>query len=128
MACEILDQAPDSRVDAIVSGVGTGGTLVGIYQGLSAAGCQVVPVLARPIHCNSSMDLECCSFSSRIPGVLDSMSEIFKTANLPDLLTMEIPDEEALRTTRALIHLGFPVGPSSGLNLAAARAVALAMG
>ena len=127
-ACEILDQAPDSRVDAIVSGVGTGGTLVGIYQGLSAAGCQVVPVLARPIHCNSSMDLECCRFSSRIPGVLDSMSEIFKTANLPDLLTMEIPDEEALRTTRALIHLGFPVGPSSGLNFAAARAVALALG
>ncbi len=127
-ACEILDQAPESRVDAIVSGVGTGGTLVGIYQGLSAAGCQVVPVLARPIHCNSSMDLECCSFSSRIPGVLDSMSEIFKTAHLPGLLTMEIPDEEALRTTKALIQMGFPVGPSSGLNFAAARAVALALG
>ncbi len=41
---------------------------------------------------------------------------------------MEIPDEEALRTTRALIRLGFPVGPSSGLNFAAARAVALALG
>jgi cysteine synthase A len=127
-AREILDQAPGNRVDAVVSGVGTGGTLVGLYQGLSAAGCEVVPVLARPVHQGETMELECCSFSSRIPGVLDSMSEIFRTAHLPGLLTMEIRDEEAIQIARSLIRMGFPVGPSSGLNFAAARMAAKSLG
>jgi cysteine synthase A len=34
-----------------------------------------------------------------------------------------VRDEEALATTRALIRLGFPVGPSSGLNYRAALEV-----
>ncbi len=33
---------------------------------------------------------------------------------------MEVPDSEALETTRELIRLGLPVGPSSGLNYRAA--------
>ncbi|HSQ55843.1 MAG TPA: cysteine synthase family protein, partial [Gemmata sp.] len=63
---------------------------------------------------------ECCSFSGRIPGVADSLSEIFHPDRLPGLLTVEVRDEEALATTRELIRLGFPVGPSSGLNYRAA--------
>jgi cysteine synthase len=31
-----------------------------------------------------------------------------------------VPDEDAIATTRELIRLGFPVGPSSGLNYRAA--------
>jgi cysteine synthase A len=34
-----------------------------------------------------------------------------------------VRDEDALATTRELIRLGFPVGPSSGLNYCAAREV-----
>src|SRR4051812_13833552 len=34
-AREVIDQIPSGVVDAVVSGVGTGGTLVGLYHGLS---------------------------------------------------------------------------------------------
>ena len=37
-AHEIIAQIPGGCVDAVVSGVGTGGTLVGLYQGFSDFG------------------------------------------------------------------------------------------
>jgi cysteine synthase A len=123
-AREIVDQLPGGRADAVVSGVGTGGTLVGLYQGLSGCGCRVVPVHARPVDLYSGCDVECCSFSGRIPGVAGRISEIFREDQLPGLMTVEVRAEDALAATRQLIRLGFPVGPSSGLNyVAAAEAV-----
>jgi len=122
-AREVMDQIPGGSVDAVVSGVGTGGTLVGLFQGLRESGCPVIPVLARPVNIVSTQDVECCSFSSRIPGVADSISQIFQADRLPGLISLEVQDELALATTRRLINKGFPVGPSSGLNLAAALAV-----
>jgi cysteine synthase len=119
-AREIIDQIPGGRVDAIVSGVGTGGTLVGLFAGLSESGCSVVPVLARPINLVRTPDAECCSFSGLIPGVADALSSIFAPERVSGLMTIEVRDEEALATTRDLIRLGFPVGPSSGLNYRAA--------
>ena len=119
-AREVIDQIPGGRVDAVASGVGTGGTLVGLFEGLSESGCRVVPVLARPINLSRTPDAECCSFSGRIPGVADSLSSIFSPERVPGLMTVEIRDEDALAATRELIRLGFPVGPSSGLNYRAA--------
>jgi cysteine synthase A len=119
-AREALDQIPGGVVDAVVSGVGTGGTLVGLVQGLTESGCAVTPVLARPINITSTPDAECCSFSACIPGVVDSISTIFREEELPGLLTIEVNDSLALETTRRLQRHGFPVGPSSGLNYAAA--------
>ena len=58
-------------MDAVVSGVGTGGTLVGLYLGCAEVGCNTIPVHARPFNLYPAGDLECCSFSSRIPGVAD---------------------------------------------------------
>ncbi len=121
-AREALDQIPGGMVDIVVSGVGTGGTLVGIYQGLAESGCPVTPVLARPVNVTSAPDAECCSFSQCIPGVVDSISTIFREADLPGLITVEVNDAVALETTRRLQRKGFPVGPSSGLNYAAAQA------
>jgi cysteine synthase A len=123
-AREILDQIPEGRVDAVVSGVGTGGTLVGLYEGLSEAGCSVTPVLARPVEIRVTPEIECCSFSGRIPGVADSISKIFTMETLPGLRTVEVRDAEALAVTRELHRLGFPVGPSSGLNYRAATIAA----
>ncbi len=73
-------------------------------------------------------DEECCSFSCRIPGVIDCMSAIFRSSDFPDLSTIEVEDEDAIATTRALICAGFPVGPSSGLNYRAALAAAAGIG
>jgi cysteine synthase A len=119
-AAEVLAEIPGGRVGAVVSGVGTGGTLVGLFHGCPGA----VPVLARPVALGGGMDSECCSFSARVPGVVECMSTIFDPARLAGLRVVEVPDTEAIETARELIRAGFPVGPSSGLNLAAARRVA----
>ena len=119
-AQEIMHQIPGGCVDAVVSGVGTGGTLVGLYQGLTDFGCEVIPVLARPTTGSEFSEPECYSFSGCIPGVVDGMSQIFQSADLPQLREENVPDALALETARALIRRGFPVGPSSGLNFQAA--------
>jgi cysteine synthase A len=127
-AAEIIAEIPGRSVDAIVSGVGTGGTLVGLYKGFHDAGCKTTPVLARPVcvsdcahyACGCFQQAECCSFSTCVPGVMDNQSEILRSADLANLITIEVDEEQALETTRALIKKGFAVGPSSGLNYFAA--------
>jgi cysteine synthase A len=117
---EILAQIPDGLVHGLVSGVGTGGTLVGLHAALAEAGCPVTPFAARPVTRTAFTDVECCSFSARVPGVADCISAIYRSARLPGLIELEIDDELVLATARRLIQHGFPVGPSSGLNYAAA--------
>jgi cysteine synthase A len=116
-AREILAVLPS--VDAVVSGVGTGGTLVGLHEGCPGA----TPVLARPID-HLTSDPECCSFSGRIPGVADCVSKLFRADQMSGLEVIEVRASEALEWTRRIIAAGFPVGPSSGLNYAAAVAIA----
>ncbi len=134
-AREAMEQLPGGRCDAVVSGVGTGGTLVGLWQGVRDHGAAALPVLARPVAASGVFAAGCfqeaeCSreagpFSSRIPGVVDCVSRLFSPGAMPGLVTFEIMDEDALAETRRLIALGQPVGPSSGLNLlAAARSLA----
>jgi len=128
-AREIVEEIPGSRVDAVVSGVGTGGTIVGLHAGMREHGCQAVPFVARPVsrtrggisETGCFIEAECCSFSPRIPGVVENVSKLFDPAKLDGLVQIEIDDAAALETTRALIRRGLPVGPSSGLNYAAAR-------
>jgi cysteine synthase A len=47
---------------------------------------------------------------------------------LPGLMSVDVDAEEAMVTTRRLIRCGFPVGPSSGLNYAAACEAARLLG
>ena len=126
-APEILEQIPGRRVDAVVSGVGTGGTLMGLVDGCADHGKRPQAVLARPVDLSRPREQECCSFSCRIPGVLECVSTIFREEDHPELITIEVPDEEAIRVTRELIRRGFPVGPSSGLNYCAAANLAARM-
>jgi cysteine synthase A len=119
-AREILDQIPGGAVDGVVSGIGTGGTLVGLYHGLRQGGCPVKPFYARPVSLTGKPEAECCSYSCRIPGVVECVSTIYREEDLPGLEVIEIRDEDAITASRRLIALGFPVGPSSGLNYCAA--------
>lgn len=125
-AREILEQLPAKTVAAVVSGVGTGGTLVGLYEGLADAGCAPLAVLAKPVTFEG--EIECCSFSGKIPGVVDSVSTIFRVGRLARLETVEVEDGDALTVARELGRLGFPVGPSSGLNYCAAQEIARKLG
>ncbi len=125
---EILAQIPGGVVHGVVSGVGTGGTIVGLFAAMRDAGCPVTPFVARPITRELFNEIECCSFSARVPGVVDGIATLFREAELPGLVTIEVDDELAIATTRRLIARGFPVGPSSGLNFAAAVAAARRLG
>jgi cysteine synthase A len=128
-AHEIIMQIPGGCVDAVVSGVGTGGTLVGLCQGLTDFGCDVAAFAARPVMGTALGGAECCSlFSSRIPGVADGLSTIYAAYRSDSLVELEVSDDEALELTRRLIRKGFPVGPSSGLNYRAALLAAERLG
>jgi len=126
---EILAQLPGGTVEAIVSGVGTGGTIVGLYEAFREAGCPVAAWVARPVMGTGGLaDVECCSFSSRVPGVVEGLSRLFEPSRMPGLVDLDIADDVAITTARALIRRGFPVGPSSGLNYAAAVEAASRLG
>ncbi len=126
---EILAQIPGGAVDAVVSGVGTGGTIVGLYDAFLEAGCPVTAFVARPVVGTGCLgDVECCSFSSRVPGVVEGLSKLFDPRRFPGLVELDVGDELAISTARALIRRGFPVGPSSGLNYAAALEAAARLG
>ncbi|MEM9416468.1 MAG: cysteine synthase family protein, partial [Planctomycetota bacterium] len=126
-AVELIGQLPSQYPDAVVAGVGTGGTLVGLYHGLRDHGCAAKPFAARPVATGDKPlamgcfdHAECSSFSKRIPGVIEGMSRLYQPDQLDGLETLDVDDTRAIETTRKLIARGFPVGPSSGLNFAAA--------
>jgi cysteine synthase A len=124
-AQEILAQIPQGIVHAVVSGVGTGGTLVGLFSALKEQGCPVKPFAARPVNITQyGAEIECCSFGNKISGVVEGVSKLYSNKILPEAAEIEIDEEIALEMTRRLIRKGFPVGPSSGLNFAAALEVA----
>jgi cysteine synthase A len=120
-AKEILETVP--KVAAVVSGVGTGGTLVGLFEGCPGS----IPVFARPVD-HLTSDPECCSFSGRIPGVVECVSKLFREDLLPGMETIEVRAQDAIHETRRIIAAGFPVGPSSGLNYRAAVEMAKRLG
>lgn len=132
---EILAQIDGHCVDAVVSGVGTGGTLRGLWEAFRDAGCAVGAHAAIPC-CSEvfGLNAECCSlsFSSDVPGVVECLSAIYESWKTgPDAGALKewfIDDRRCLDLTKRLWAQGFPVGPSSGLNLAAALDVQKELG
>jgi cysteine synthase A len=132
---EILSQIDGGCVDAVVSGIGTGGTLRGLWEAFHDAGCAVKAFAAIP-HEGSAFggNAECCSlaFSKEVPGVVECLSALYSDwkggASGAAIEELSVHEDECLTLTRRLWALGFPVGPSSGLNLAAAIAVKRRLG
>lgn len=132
---EILSQIDGGTVDAVVSGVGTGGSLRGLWEAFHEAGCNVSAHAAIPCCSEGAeQNAECCSisFSKDIPGVMDCLSTLYrdwKNGQHGGLIEeWKIDDHTCLATTRQLWSMGFPVGPSSGLNYAASLAVTRKLG
>lgn len=122
---ELLNQVGDT-IHGFVAGVGTGGTLMGVAAALREAGHPTHVAQVRPSHGEPfAGEPEVCG---GIPGIVEGMSALLDVASAGCGEDIVIPDTEAVRTARQLCAQGLPVGPSSGLNVAGARQLALRLG
>lgn len=118
---EILRGLP-SVPDAVVCGIGTGGTLVGVGRAFRAAnpGCAVIGV--EP----SGSRTLCCGEVGRhrIEGISDGFVPGIVTRHRREIDSVEpVSDADALaETARLAREFGVFVGPSTGAHLVAARA------
>ena len=119
---EILDRIGDRTVDALVAGVGTGGTLTGVGRRLREAfpGMEVVAVEPAESPVLSGGDPEPHDFQGMGPGFV---SPNLDTDLLDDVetVTVEAAEAECRRLAR---EEGILVGQSSGASNLAARRVA----
>jgi cysteine synthase A len=121
---EILAQLPSDTVpDALVAGVGTGGTLIGVGQAFRAVNPKVRLFAMEP---SESCTLLCGEIAMhQIEGISDGfVPGIFQRhADLVDeLLSVSSADAIEAMTWLARTH-GLFCGPSSGAHLLAARRV-----
>jgi cysteine synthase A len=121
---EILDQLPEGAVpDAMVMGVGTGGTLIGVGQAFREVNLAVKLFAMEPsesstILCGEIGDHLIEGISDGfVPGIFERHQQLVDTA-------LTVDSEEAVGEMRRLAREhGLFVGPSSGANLIAARKV-----
>ena len=121
---EILDQLPEGVVpDAMVMGVGTGGTLIGVGQAFRERNPAVKLFAMEPsesstILCGEIGDHLIEGISDGfVPGIFERHQSLVDTA-------LTVDSEEAVEEMRRLARThGLFVGPSSGANLIAARKV-----
>ena len=114
------------RLHGFVAGVGTGGTLMGVAHALRDAGYDTV--VARAMPTATYLQGGDPEVVGGVPGVVDGMSRLLEPAAVGLQQQVEVPEREALATAREFGRRGLGVGPSSGLNIAAARRLAARLG
>jgi cysteine synthase A len=144
MGREALEQARRAgvkRFDAVVAGIGTGGTLAGaggaVRERFPGVRLIAVEPEASPLVCKHLFSRACpppalpplfqyplavCHLQEGIgdglvPGIVLRHRDIIADAVL-------VSDEEAVEETRRLNAAGYPVGPSSGTNMTVSRRLA----
>jgi cysteine synthase A len=121
---EILAQLPAGVVpDAIVMGVGTGGTLIGVGQAFREVNPAVKLFAMEP---SESSTILCGEVGDHlIEGIADGfVPGIFQRHERLVDTTLAVDSEEAVESMRLLAkEHGLFVGPSSGANLIAARKI-----
>jgi cysteine synthase A len=119
---EILDQIGDRRVDALVAGVGTGGTLTGIGTRLAEVfpALQVVAVEPETNAVLSGEEAGEDSFQGMGPGFISPNLDVDIIDDV-ETVSIEAAERECRRLAR---EEGIFVGQSSGASNLAARRVA----
>ena len=120
---EVLRQLNGVVPDAVVGGVGTGGTIIGVGQAFRAVNpaCRVVAV--EP---NESCTLMCGEVGRHlIEGIADGFVPGIVARHRSEIDAMvAVESDQAIAEMRRLAReFGLFVGPSSGAHLVAARAV-----
>ncbi|CAH1386813.1 PLP-dependent cysteine synthase family protein [Candidatus Nitrotoga sp. M5] len=122
LAQEILEQLPDGVIpDAVVGGVGTGGTIIGVGQAFKAVNKACKVVALEP---GESCTILCGEIGKHliegiadgfVPGIIERHRDL-----LDEVVSVE--SAEAVQEMRRLAREhGIFVGPSSGAHLIAAR-------
>jgi len=122
---EVLEQVGDRTVDALVAGVGTGGTITGTGRRLREAFPEVQIVAVEPATnaVLSGGDTTGDEFQGMGPGFV---SENLDESLLDEVRTVELPAAEA-ECRRLAREEGLLVGQSSGASNLAAKRVATAL-
>jgi cysteine synthase A len=114
------------RLDGFVAGVGTGGTLMGVAHALRDSGHGTVIAQALPTATiTAEGDREVVG---GIPGIVEGMSKLLDRGAVGLAEPVLVPEPEAMATAREFGRRGLGIGPSSGLNIAAARRLAATLG
>jgi cysteine synthase len=121
---EILDQlGPTAVPDALVVGVGTGGTLIGVGQAFRSVNADVRLIAVEP---DESCTMLCGETGKHliegiadgfVPGIVD------RHRDLIDEVVTVASDDAIAEMKRLARERGFFVGPSSGAHLIAAKRV-----
>jgi cysteine synthase A len=122
---EIIAQIK-GKIDAFVTGFGTGGTLAGCGRAIKQAWPEAKIIAMEPAEqALLAGECPCCHF---IEGVADGfIPELLREAPLDEHI--EVTSAEAMAMTRRLHReFGLLVGTSSGANVAAAVRVACRLG
>jgi len=112
----------DNQVDALVAGVGTGGTITGAGQAIKAINSEVLIVAVEP------SDSPVLSGGDPGPHKIQGIGagfvpDVLNTDLLAEIIT--VTNEQAMQTTRDLAREeGIFVGISAGANVFAARQIA----
>jgi cysteine synthase A len=121
-----LIQQVGARLHGFVSGVGTGGTLMGVAHALRDHGYDTVIARAMPTATSTADGRP--EVVGGIPGVVDGMSRLLDPGAVGLAEAVLVPEPEAMSTAREFGRRGLGIGPSSGLNIAAARRLAARLG
>lgn len=120
-AKEILEQLGDRNIGAFVSGVGTGGTLIGIGKRIKENNKQAKIIALEPKQMPIISGGEIIG-QHKIEGIGDDfIPEIYsKNNNIVENDTILVDDKDAINMSRILAkNLGLGVGISSGANFIA---------
>ncbi|MAF31040.1 MAG: pyridoxal-5-phosphate-dependent protein subunit beta [Magnetococcales bacterium] len=121
---EIIKQLPSNvTIDAIVQGVGTGGTLIGVSQALKAHFPQIKVFAMEP---DEAATIQCGEFREHlIEGISDGfIPDIIKKHRhkIDEIIT--IKGSDAIQEMKSIAkETGMFVGPSSGANYLAAQKI-----
>jgi cysteine synthase len=118
-AVEILDDFPYERIDALIAGIGTGGTIVGIARRLKETYPRIKVIGVKPPPNDSIQGLRCAGEGS-VPPILDLSlitEEAIVTSQQAALVTKELLEKEGIfagLSSGAVVYQAIKV--ASGMN------------